>query len=95
MSRSIVLSFSLLSREREVLQPSDHLSGPPLDPPQQFPVLLVLGAGDLVLQMGPDDGSTERENHLHVPAGHPSSAAALLGRCEVLFLFSFLTQGMC
>ena len=39
----------------EVLQPSDHLSGPSLDPLQEFHIFLVLGAPDLdaVLQMGP------------------------------------------
>jgi len=29
---------------REVLQPSDHLCGPPLDPLQQLHICLVLGA---------------------------------------------------
>ena len=39
----------------EVLQPSDHLSGPPLDLLQELHVLPVLGAPglDTVLQMGP------------------------------------------
>ena len=43
----------------EVLQPSEHLCGPPLDPLQQLPVLLVLGPPDLdtVLQMGPNESS--------------------------------------
>ena len=47
----------------EVLQPPDHLSGPPLDSLQQLPVFLVLGAPDLdtVLQMGPHEGRVERE----------------------------------
>ena len=37
----------------EVLQPSDHLSGPPLDLFQEFHIFLVLGAPglDVVLQM--------------------------------------------
>ena len=37
----------------EVLQPSDHLHGPPLEPLQQLHVFLVLGALDLdtVVQM--------------------------------------------
>ena len=41
----------------EVLQPSDHLFGPPLQP-QQLPVFLVLETPDLdaVLQMGPYKG---------------------------------------
>ena len=53
----------------EVLQPSDHLCGPPLDPLQQLPVFLVQGAPDLdsVLQMGPHEGRVERDNHLPVP----------------------------
>ena len=39
----------------EVLQPSDHLSGPPLDPLQELHILPLLGAPglDAVLQMGP------------------------------------------
>ena len=39
----------------EVLQPSDHLCGPPLDPLQELHILPVLGAPglDAVLQMGP------------------------------------------
>ena len=39
----------------EVLQPSDHLSGSPLDPLQELHVLSVLGTPglDAVLQMGP------------------------------------------
>ena len=42
----------------EVLQPSDHLSGPPLDPLQELHVIRVLGALglDAVLQMGPHRG---------------------------------------
>jgi len=66
MSRSIVLSFSLLSREREVLQPSDHLSGPPLDPLQQLHILPMLGPPDLdtVLQVGPQEGRAEGDDPL-------------------------------
>ena len=39
---------------REVLQPSDHLHGPPLDPLQWLDVLLELGASelDVILQVG-------------------------------------------
>ena len=39
----------------EVLQPSDHPSGPPLDPLQELYILPVLGAPglDALLQMGP------------------------------------------
>jgi len=42
----------------ELLQPSDHLSGPPLDPLQELHVLLVLGVPglDSVLQMRPRKG---------------------------------------
>ncbi|KAK4816353.1 hypothetical protein QYF61_015667 [Mycteria americana] len=41
----------------EVLQPSGHFRGPPLDPLQQLPVLLVLRAPELdaVLQVPLDD----------------------------------------
>ena len=57
----------------EVLQPSDHVHGPPLDPLQQLHIFPVLGAPDLdtVLQMGPYEDRAERDNHLPVPAGHP------------------------
>jgi len=39
----------------EVLQPSDHLIGSPLDPLQELHALPVLGAAglDALLQMGP------------------------------------------
>jgi len=39
----------------QAAQSSDHLSGPPLDLPQELHVLPVLGASglDAVLQMGP------------------------------------------
>ena len=45
----------------EVLQPSDHLHGPPLDPLQQLHVLLVLGAPELdaVLQVGSHESRVE------------------------------------
>ena len=51
---------------REMLQVPSYLCGPPLDPLQQLPVFLVLGAPDLdaVLQMGPHKGRVERDNHL-------------------------------
>jgi len=45
----------------EVLQPSDHLSGPPLELLQQLHIPPVLRAPNLdaVLQMGPHKGRTE------------------------------------
>jgi len=45
----------------EVLQPSDHLCGPPQDPLQELHVLPVLGATglDTVLQMGPHKSRAE------------------------------------
>ena len=43
----------------EVLQPSGHLCGPPLDPLQQLGVLLVLGA--LELDAVPQVGSMRSE----------------------------------
>ena len=50
----------------EVLQPSEHLHGPPLDPLQQLHIFLVLGALglDAILQMGPYKGRTQEDNHL-------------------------------
>ena len=58
----------------EVLQPSDHLSSPPLDPLQQLCVFIVLGAPslDTVLQMEPHKGRVEGNHHLFLPAGHLS-----------------------
>ncbi|KAK4816343.1 LOW QUALITY PROTEIN: hypothetical protein QYF61_015657 [Mycteria americana] len=46
-------SMAIRRESREVLQPSDHFRGPPLDPLQQLPVLLVLRAPELdaVLQL--------------------------------------------
>jgi len=38
----------------EVLQPSDHLRGPPLDPLQHIHVFLMLGAG--CVGAGPEEG---------------------------------------
>ena len=57
----------------ELLQPSGHLSDPPLDPLQQLSVFLILGAPylDTVLQMGPHKSRIEGDNHLPLPAGHP------------------------
>ena len=76
----------------EVLQSSDHLCGPPLDPLQQF--FLVLRATDLDtgLQKRPHNGRAEGDNPLPLPAGHPSSDAAqdavgLRGRKCTLLLF--------
>jgi len=59
---------------REVLQPSDHLHGPLLDPFQQLHIPPVLEAPALntVLQMGPHMDRAEGENHLSLPAGHHS-----------------------
>jgi len=58
---------------REVLQPSEHLCGSPLDLLQQLCILLVLGASglDAVLQ-----GRVERDSHLPYPAGCSSFDAA-------------------
>ena len=62
----------------EVFQSSDHLSGTPLDPLQELRVFFVLRAPglDTVFQMGPHKSQVERDNHLPVPAGHPSSDGA-------------------
>ncbi|KAK4821151.1 hypothetical protein QYF61_014246 [Mycteria americana] len=72
----------------EVLQPSGHFHGPPLDLLQQLRVLLVPRAPELdaVLQVGSHQGRAERQNHLPRPAGHAAFDAAqdmagLLG-CE-------------
>ena len=57
----------------EVLWPSDHLSGPPLDPLQELHVFLVLGVPglDAVFWMGPHKSQVEGDNHLPLPAGRP------------------------
>jgi len=90
--------FSLLQAEQphlsqpvligEVLQPSDHLCGPPLDLLQQLHVLLVLGSPELHagLQVRSHQRGAEGQNPLTCPAGHTSLDAAhdivgLLG-CE-------------
>jgi len=55
---------------REVLQPSSHLCGPPMDSLQQLHVLLVLGDSrtDTVLQVGVES-RIEGQNHLLPSAG--------------------------
>ncbi|KAK4823365.1 hypothetical protein QYF61_001713 [Mycteria americana] len=62
----------------EVLQPSDHFRGPPLDLLQQFHVLFVLRAPELdaVLQVRSHQSRVEGQNHLPRPAGHTSFDAA-------------------
>ncbi|KAK4815207.1 hypothetical protein QYF61_021826 [Mycteria americana] len=72
----------------EVLQPSDHVCGPPLDPLQQLHVLLVLRTPELdtALQVRSHQSRAEGQNHLPRPAGHAALDAAqdtvgLLG-CE-------------
>ena len=49
---------------REMLQPSDHLCGPPLDLLQELRVLPMLEAPDqdAVLQMGLHKGRVEQDN---------------------------------
>ncbi|PKU46357.1 rna-directed dna polymerase from mobile element jockey- hypothetical protein [Limosa lapponica baueri] len=58
----------------EVLQASDHLRGPPLDPFQQVHILPVLRTPELdaVLQVGSHESRAEGQNHLPGPAGHTS-----------------------
>ena len=62
----------------EVLQPSDHLCGPPLIPLQNLHIFPVLGAPDLhaVHQTGPQESRVEGNDHPSHPAGHPSSDGA-------------------
>jgi len=76
--------FSLLSSKQnktvfigEVLQPLDHLHGPPLDLLQKLNIFPLSEAPDLVsvLHMGPCGGRVERDNHLPCFVGHPSSDA--------------------
>jgi len=72
----------------EMLQPSDHLCGPPLDPLQHLHVFPVLGSPELDtgLQVGSQQSGVEGQNPLSQPAGHAALDAAqdtvgLLG-CE-------------
>ena len=62
----------------EVLQPSDHFCGPPLDLLQQVHVFLVLRTPELnaVLQVRSHQSRVEGQNHLSRPAGHASPDAA-------------------
>jgi len=52
-----------------VLQPSDHLCGPPLDPLQHIHVLPMLGAPelDVGLQVGSHKSGVKGQNHLPLP----------------------------
>jgi len=75
-----------------VLQPSDHLCGPPVDLLQELHVLLVLGSPELeaLVQVGSHQSGVEMQNHLARPADHASFDAAqdtvgLLG-CKSTFL---------
>ena len=54
-----------------MFQPSDHLSGFPLELFQEFCVFLALGAPglDTVLQMWPQKSQVEGDNHLPLPDG--------------------------
>jgi len=80
----------------EVLQPSDHLCGSPLDLLQQLLILPVLEAPglDAVLPMEPHKGRVERDNHLPFPAGRPSADAAQdttgIAHCWLVSSFSFI-----
>ena len=58
----------------EVLQPSDALCSPPLDPLQHLGVLLVMDASELnaVLQVGSHESRVEGQNHLPQLADHTS-----------------------
>ena len=58
----------------EVLQTSDHLCGPPLDPLQQLYVLFVFRAPDLdaVLHLESLKSRVKGQNHLPQSAGHAS-----------------------
>ena len=62
----------------EVLQPSGHLSGLPLDTFQELCIFVLLGAPglDAVLQRGPQKSQIEGDDHLPLPAGHPLFNAA-------------------
>jgi len=62
----------------EVLQTSDHLCGPPLDPLQQVHAFAVLGAPELDagLQVGSHQSRAEGQSHLPQPAGHAAFDAA-------------------
>ena len=57
----------------EVLQPSDHLSGAPLDPFQELCIFLVLGTPglDAVLHMGPHKSGVGGNNLLSLPLATP------------------------
>ena len=62
----------------EVLQPSDHLCGPPLAPLQHIHVLPMLGAPELdaVLQVGSQESGVKGQNPFPRPAGHAALDAA-------------------
>jgi len=61
-----------------VLQPLDHLRGPPLALLQHIHVLLLLGAAELDagLQVGSPESGVKGQNPLPRPAGHASLDAA-------------------
>ena len=61
-----------------MLQPSNHLCGPPLDPLQKHHIFAVLEASDqvTVLLPGTQEGIIEGAGYLLRPPGHPSSDGA-------------------
>ncbi|KAK4827362.1 hypothetical protein QYF61_017287 [Mycteria americana] len=78
--------FNLCLTQGEVLQPSDHFRGPPLDLLQQLLVVLRAPELDAELQVGSHQSRAEGQNPLPRPAGHAAFDAAqdttgLLG-CE-------------
>ena len=76
---------------KEVLQALYNLDGPPLDSFQGIPFFFVPGNPELdtVLQVRPDQGRVEGEDHLPCPADHapfnaPQDAIGLLGHQATL-----------
>ncbi|KAJ7413989.1 hypothetical protein WISP_87148 [Willisornis vidua] len=72
------LCDSLYFTQGEVLQPSIHLHGPPLDSLQQVHIFLVLSTPELyaAFQVGSHESGVQRENHFPQPAGYTSFDAA-------------------
>ncbi|RMC06715.1 hypothetical protein DUI87_16159 [Hirundo rustica rustica] len=88
---STVLTCRYLSRGEEVIQPSNHLDGPPLDLLQQVRVLPVLETPvlDAALLVGSHESRVEGHNLLPGPAGRAALDAAqdmfgFLGKCTWL-----------
>ncbi|KAJ7419759.1 hypothetical protein BTVI_24244 [Pitangus sulphuratus] len=80
-------------REGDILQPPDHLRGPPLNSPQQVDVLFVLGTPELDAVLQQELGHLDQKRAMAYPShmfrvpdqqGEMKSAVVTQSRCNLL-----------